>query len=201
LNYREDRLKKDDDGNVTGSYLLPDCQNLDDDGDGMPDDWEKLYELDPLDPSDAGENPDGDEYTNLQEYLNNTNPLIAPSTTIALQVLDIDNQPVDHAQWLPEYGKTLKIRVSLTGTQWPQQLAFTLVDTSKYPGRAVNDPDITSTATNYPAGYRFFDYDFGLSLTSSGFSYEQALNVADTAGGPAADGIYEAFVQCWDFGG
>ena len=201
LNYREDRLKKDANGTVIGSYLLPDCQNLDDDADGMPDDWETLYGLDPQDPSDADDNPDGDQYTNLQEYLNNTNPLIAPSTTVALQVLDINDQPVDFANWLPEYGQVLKIRIVLSGGQWPEQLALALTDTSKYPGRAVNDPEHDEVDSYYPAGYKFFDYDFGLSPTSTGFSYEQALDVDDTASGPTADGIYEAYVHCWDYGG
>jgi|GEM_PF-155861 len=40
----------------------------DDDNDGMPDDWEIQYGLDPLDDSDASGDLDGDGYTNLEEY-------------------------------------------------------------------------------------------------------------------------------------
>jgi hypothetical protein len=48
----------------------PDYLDEDDDGDGMPDKWEeKFAELDPLDYTDADEDPDNDKYTNLQEYL------------------------------------------------------------------------------------------------------------------------------------
>jgi hypothetical protein len=46
----------------------------DEDLDGMPCWWEKIYSLDPLDPSDSALDPDLDSLTNLQEYLNNTNP-------------------------------------------------------------------------------------------------------------------------------
>jgi hypothetical protein len=48
--------------------------DVDSDGDGMPDWWEKKYGLDPNDPSDAAQDRDGDGYTNLEEYLNGTDP-------------------------------------------------------------------------------------------------------------------------------
>src|SRR5262249_40730082 len=44
------------------------------DGDGMPDEWEKRYGLAPNNPADAAQDADGDGYTNLEEYLNNTDP-------------------------------------------------------------------------------------------------------------------------------
>lgn len=46
----------------------------DSDGDGMPDQWEKEHHLNPADPSDANVDSDGDGYTNVEEYLNATNP-------------------------------------------------------------------------------------------------------------------------------
>jgi hypothetical protein len=43
---------------------------LDTDQDGMPDDWELARGLNPSDPSDGSADPDGDGYTNLEDYLN-----------------------------------------------------------------------------------------------------------------------------------
>lgn len=44
------------------------------DRDGMPDPWERRYGLNPNDPSDVKADPDKDGYTNIEEYLNGTNP-------------------------------------------------------------------------------------------------------------------------------
>jgi len=53
--------------------------NPDRDGDGMPDDWERAYALDPDSPADAALDSDNDGLTNLQEYLSGTNPRDASS--------------------------------------------------------------------------------------------------------------------------
>jgi hypothetical protein len=45
----------------------------DTDHDGMPDAWEKLKLLNPMDAADGRADKDGDGYTNLEEFLNNTN--------------------------------------------------------------------------------------------------------------------------------
>jgi hypothetical protein len=49
----------------------PDYEDDDDDGDGMPDTWENKYPnyMNPLDASDANKDPDGDGFSNLNEYL------------------------------------------------------------------------------------------------------------------------------------
>lgn len=46
----------------------------DGDRDGMPDAWEKLHGLDADDAADTVGDSDGDGYTNLEEYLNGTDP-------------------------------------------------------------------------------------------------------------------------------
>lgn len=47
---------------------------LDTDRDGLPDAWEKQYGLNPNDPTDATADLDKDGYTNIEEYLNGTDP-------------------------------------------------------------------------------------------------------------------------------
>ena len=46
----------------------------DTDNDGMLDDWEQKYNLNPKDPTDAALDKDGDGYSNLKEYEIGTNP-------------------------------------------------------------------------------------------------------------------------------
>ncbi|MFO7974236.1 MAG: pectate lyase [Candidatus Hydrogenedentota bacterium] len=46
----------------------------DTDQDGMPDKWEKQHGLNPQHPADNTADPDGDGYTNIEEFLNGTDP-------------------------------------------------------------------------------------------------------------------------------
>lgn len=46
----------------------------DSDGDGMPDEWEIKYGLNPNDPSDANGDLSGDGYTNIEKYINGIDP-------------------------------------------------------------------------------------------------------------------------------
>ncbi|OHE88366.1 MAG: hypothetical protein A3G75_03100 [Verrucomicrobia bacterium RIFCSPLOWO2_12_FULL_64_8] len=54
--------------------LKPGPAPADADNDGMPDEWEAGYGLDPRAASDAAADADQDGYTNIEEYLNGTNP-------------------------------------------------------------------------------------------------------------------------------
>lgn len=50
-------------------------ESLDNDEDGLPNDWEKKYGLNPNDKSDADKDSDSDGFTNLEEFAAKTNPL------------------------------------------------------------------------------------------------------------------------------
>ena len=72
---------------------------LDTDGDGLPDEWEKKYGLNVNDASDANADLDGDEFTNLEEYVAKTDP----------------KDPKDH----PDCLDSLKIVLPLKETSMP----------------------------------------------------------------------------------
>ncbi|EDY86694.1 cadherin, putative [gamma proteobacterium HTCC5015] len=76
----------------------------DDDNDGMPDDFEVDNDFDPLDESDAASDRDGDGISNLDEYLNNTDPStdsVAPVITLAPEEVSRNAKglltPVEHS--------------------------------------------------------------------------------------------------------
>ncbi|HNS51081.1 MAG TPA: hypothetical protein PKO09_07850 [Anaerolineae bacterium] len=78
LTYGSDPTLVDSDGDTLPDYteVMTTTTNpalADSEGDGMPDPWEVLYGLNPL-AGDGGGDLDGDGRTNLQEYLDGTDP-------------------------------------------------------------------------------------------------------------------------------
>ncbi|GGC72766.1 golvesin C-terminal-like domain-containing protein [Marinobacter halophilus] len=74
-------VSNDSDGYVIADAILfkeaAELTSLDADNDGMPDSWELEHGLDPTNPLDADEDPDGDGLTNLEEFLGMTDPFNA----------------------------------------------------------------------------------------------------------------------------
>ena len=71
--------------------------NADSDGDGMPDEWERKYDLNPQDPADAELDSDEDGFSNLQEYKDGTDPLDAKSHkdyAMLLRVVKVEATPL-----------------------------------------------------------------------------------------------------------
>lgn len=63
---------------------------LDADGDGLPDEWERRYGLNPDDPADANADSDNDGFTNMEEYLAKTDPKDAKSHPDYLDSLKLE---------------------------------------------------------------------------------------------------------------
>jgi hypothetical protein len=73
---------------------------LDTDGDGVPNAWEVLYRFNPNDPDDADRDADNDGLTNRREYELGTNPLVADTDRDGL--LDgVDDDPLVPETQLP----------------------------------------------------------------------------------------------------
>ena len=111
-------------GSLTVGTLLLD-PNLDADDDGLPNGWEQAHGLDPL--SSTGSNgsdgdPDGDGYSNLQEYLAGSdpqNPLSTPVQIVAppfqiTSVVQSGNNIV--LTWNTAGGLTNQVQVTSGGT-------------------------------------------------------------------------------------
>jgi pectate lyase len=66
-----------DDPSQVGGWLTipPATPCTDSDHDGLPDAWEQKYGFNPIDPFDALIDTNGNGYTNIEEFLNGTNPL------------------------------------------------------------------------------------------------------------------------------
>ena len=65
----------------------------DTDGDGMPDEWEKKHGLNPNDASDGPQDKDKDGYTNIEEYLNGTDPTVFIDYTKAENNINTHDYP------------------------------------------------------------------------------------------------------------
>ncbi len=66
----------------------------DSDDDGMPDEWEKKHGLNPNDTADGPQDKDKDGYTNVEEYLNGTDPTVFVAYTKAENNINTHNYPL-----------------------------------------------------------------------------------------------------------
>ena len=105
----------DHNGNESGlsqeiSYTVP---FLDSDGDGMPDDWENYFGLDPY-VDDANEDADGDGASNIEEYQAGTEPTVYRNNSIPTppilylpfndELVDVAPQLVTDEFYDPDFG-------------------------------------------------------------------------------------------------
>jgi hypothetical protein len=172
---------------ITGVLILD--PNMDADGDGIPNNYELFSPvLFQLNPNDAGEDPDGDGFTNLEEYLNGTDPTVNDFhiTAIAREGNDI------RITWATVGGTTNRVLVS-TGAAGG---SFTNNFTNLSPRIFVAGTGATSTnyldsggATNTPARY----YRVRRSLEPGGARFLFDAGHAQSAGN--ADWVVDADVR------
>jgi hypothetical protein len=87
---------------------IPLTQPLDSDGDGMDDVFELTYAgcLNPLDPTDASVDCDGDGRSNLQEYYDGTNPVLADAAPrLVINEIDYDQIGTDTTEFIEVLNK------------------------------------------------------------------------------------------------
>lgn len=83
---------------LKGKIAVADA-STDSDGDGMPDIWERKYNLNHLDASDAASDADEDGFTNLQEFRSGSNPLDKkshpdPMTFVCVRLIEATKLPI-----------------------------------------------------------------------------------------------------------
>jgi hypothetical protein len=89
----------------------------DQDGDGLPDDWEIVHQFDPNDPTDAGMDPDGDGQTNWEEFVAGTHPADPASALVAR--VETTEDTVISFQAMPERSySVLRLEGSLGNAEW-----------------------------------------------------------------------------------
>jgi chitinase len=171
--------------------------DTDDDQDGMPDAWETMYGLDPLDAADADTDLDGDGISNLDEYAGDSNPSLVPGNTapdapvLAAPVngaMDVDLMPTLMTEAFVDADgdahEHTRYQVA-TSTDWASDLVFD-GDFSSYLTRITLGDLILDAETTYYWRAMFYDVHNGASDWSA-VSHFTTTDGA-TAGYPDDDG-------------
>jgi uncharacterized protein (DUF1800 family) len=103
-----------------GYLVLRSAGDGDADHDGMLDSWELAHGLNPNDPSDAAKDSDGDGWTNLQEFQNNTDPQVfSQGTSGGIVSLNVEVPDAFEKENLPA-----RVRLVRTGSNEPVIITY-----------------------------------------------------------------------------
>jgi hypothetical protein len=114
---------------IVGSLLLN--PNLSAIGDGIPNGWKQQHGLDPLDPTVASGDPDGDGFNTLQEYLAGTDPTNGASAFRIISILPEGNDFL--ITWMATTNKTYVVQVTTNPVDGSYTNAFTDLATVAVP--------------------------------------------------------------------
>ncbi len=180
----------DTDGDGLGNNADPD-----DDNDGMPDSWEILYGLNPLE-NDGLQDPDGDGIINLNEYLGGTTPdtfdeSAKPDTPILLSPIDEEIAPLAPVLQTDAFSDPDGADFH-TATQWQifraDDQVCVLDKTSRLSLTALTVPKLVlDEDTAYAWRARFIDNHGLASEWSENAGFTTELNPADADGNGIPD--------------
>jgi len=149
--------------------------SYDSDGDGIPDEWEIAYSLDPGDAADGEHDPDNDGISNLKEYLNGTDPtlegLFTRPPVLLTQLQTLSNETAN----IPAEASTPWLTVAVSNLQATQ------VDLALDRGQVATGSVVTDEVVGVLA---FAELQSGSLLASDGQLVKyQAFNTADVIEG------------------
>ncbi len=168
-------------------------EGLDSDNDGMPDAWEREHGLNPIEPEDADHDPDGDHFTNREEYEAGTDPGSAKSHPALHRFLRVKETSVTPFRFVFRGGK---IRTKDGGYK------FTINDP-----QANRDYNVAKGEALAGTGFVLTDYSAEKVevQTSTGKSRREVFTlvlrkgedeVVMNEGRPAVSSVYEVTFSC-----
>ena len=132
---------------IVGTLMLD--PNLSAIGDGIPNGWKQQYGIDPLDPTMTRADPDGDGFSNLQEYLAGTDPTNSASNLRITSIAPQGNSLL--VTWTMGSGKTNALQ-AVGGTGYGSNGFSDIFVVTNTAGTITNYLDVGAT-TNVPARY------------------------------------------------
>jgi polygalacturonase len=122
-------------------------------GDGIPNGWKQQYGLDPFDPNLANEDPDGDGFSNLQEYQAGTNPNDPGSTPLRITAIAQETNNI-RVTWSTFAGTTdaLQRTTGDASGNYSTNNFADIFSVTNATGSVTNYPD-PGAATNKPSLY------------------------------------------------